>query len=295
MPGSRWCGTFWSSLPHDGRDRRSLFVTASIQRAAAATIAIDDDVAATFRLRPAPVVIANPVTCAGESSVPAPQSDVVSIGLLGYLRAQKGWPEFLEALRILLDRELPVRGVVIGGGVRGRDAFRGVRGRVLELCGVPDEDADFAQRVSRLGLEGHITQLPFTETPERALASIDVLLFPNQGRGLGRPVLEAAACGKPVVASGSPSGAGLLLDGTTGYLTAPDPASIADALARLVLDPTLRAQLGADAARHAEQFAPRLIAPQVENVWRKVLAGGTSGGKGREPVRVAGDARVDER
>jgi glycosyltransferase involved in cell wall biosynthesis len=287
-----------SSLPDEGRDRRSRLLTAFIERTSAATIAIDVDVAATFDLNPPPVVIPNPVTCAttrtDAAATPA-CPDRVSIGLLGYLRGQKGWPQFLEALRILLDRELPVHGVVIGGGVRGSGSFRGLRGRLLELCGVPDEEGSFAQRVTSLGLERHVTHHPFTDTPENALAAIDVLVFPNQGRGLGRPVLEAAACGKPVVASGSPSGAGLLLDGETGYLTRPDAASIADALSRLVLDPALRARLGAEGARHAAQFEPRVIGLRVEDVWRGVLAGRASSREGREPAGVPRDARLDER
>src|SRR5262249_6400421 len=100
--------------------------------------------------------------------------------------------------------------------------------------------------------------------------------------GLGRPVLEAAMHGKPVVASGSRDGAGVLLPGKTGLLlndTGPD--AIAEALRLLIDDPELRQRLGSAASEHARsRFDPRSNARAVESVYDQLL-GVTAGA---EPV-----------
>ena len=74
-------------------------------------------------------------------------------------------------------------------------------------------------------------------------AALDIMTFPNQGIGLGRPVLEAAMHGKPVVASGSRSGANVLVPGETGLLLEDaTPEHLARALRLLIDDPALRAR-----------------------------------------------------
>ena len=91
--------------------------------------------------------------------------------------------------------------------------------------------------------------------------------------GLGRPVLEAATYGKPVVASGSRDGAGILLPGRTGFLLDDaTPERIAAALRELIGDPGLRRRLGESAAAHArERFDPVLNARAVESVYDSLL------------------------
>ena len=209
-----------SSLAHGGRDRRSRWVAGRLDEWGDAAIAIDGDVARTFPLRLPVEVVPNPVVAepgaAADLGVPAGR---VAVGFFGYLRRQKGWPELVEAARLLVDAGAPVQIVVVGGGVRPPEAFRGVRGRVLRAAGVPDEERDLRARVAELDLSDHFTFLPFTTEPGAVYRALDIVVFPNQGAGLGRPVLEAAAYGKPVVASGSPDGAGHSAAGRDG-----DPA-----------------------------------------------------------------------
>jgi glycosyltransferase involved in cell wall biosynthesis len=263
-----------SSLPHGGRDRRSRWIARAIDRVGAVAIAIDDDVARTFHLKLRVHVIGNPVVTAegapADLGVPGGQ---VSVGFIGYLRRQKGWPEFLGALQLLVRDNARVHGVVVGGGVRPHRAFRGPRGRLLEALGIPDEEGAFARAVDELGLETRVTWLPFTKDMGSIYRALDIVVFPNQGAGLGRPVLEAAAYGLPVVASGSPDGAGVLDSEVTGLLVPrADPEDLAAAIERLVADDALRKRLGEAAAAHARLVAePRVIAARVEAAWSTSL------------------------
>ncbi len=86
-------------------------------------------------------------------------------------------------------------------------------------------------------------------------------------------MLEAATYGKPVVASGSETGAGVLLPGETGLLLADaSPQQLADALRLLIDDPDLRRRLGEAAAEHARtRFDPATNARAVERVYDELL------------------------
>ena len=101
-------------------------------------------------------------------------------------------------------------------------------------------------------------------------------------------MLEAATFGKPVVASGSKNGAGVLLPGRTGLLLEDaSPQELAAALSLLIDDPALRRRLGEAAAGHAQaRFDPVGNARAVERVYDELL--GLAGAAQRDvPVPVA--------
>jgi len=69
--------------------------------------------------------------------------------------------------------------------------------------------------------------------------------------GFGLALVEASACGLPVVAGNSGGVPDAVRDGETGFLVpAEDPAAFADAISRLLGDPGLARRVGA-AGRHA--------------------------------------------
>jgi glycosyltransferase involved in cell wall biosynthesis len=162
----------------------------------------------------------------------------------------------------------------MGGGVRPPEYFRTVRGRALELANLlTDEESAIKELVAAKGLEARFSFLPFTAETGEIYSALDIVTFPNQGVGLGRPVLEAAMYGKPVVASGSRTGAGVLLPGRTGLLLDDSsPEGIAGALRHLIDDRDLRARLGEAAQVHArERFDPVRNARAVEAVYDNLL------------------------
>jgi phosphatidylinositol alpha-1,6-mannosyltransferase len=71
--------------------------------------------------------------------------------------------------------------------------------------------------------------------------------------GFGMVFLEAAACGVPQVAGDSGGAAEAVEDGVTGFVVEHprDPGAVADALARLLDDPELRARMGHAARKRA--------------------------------------------
>lgn len=269
-----------SALAGEGRDRRSRTIGSFIDRYGDAAVAIDEDVAARFPISLPLTIVHNSVrmpsdaaTHDGKAALGLP-ADRVAIGFAGFVRRQKGWQELVSAARILVDEGQPAHFVIMGGGVRPPEYFRTLRGRALAVTNLlTDEESAIKDLVRDMGLEDHFSFLPFTAETGEIYSALDVVTFPNQGVGLGRPVLEAAMYGKPVVASGSRNGAGVLLPGETGILLDDaNPAALADALRRLIDDPALRTRLGEAAAQHARaKFDPARNARAVEAVYDELL------------------------
>lgn len=282
--GARVVWHLRSALAGEGRDGRSKAITALMDRWGDEAIAIDSDVAARFPLRqpvrivhnsvrfPDPAAGSDPDAARERLGIPA---GPVTVGFAGFLRRQKGWPELVEAARILVARGVPVHFVIVGGGVRPPAWFRSPYGRAIKAAGIlVDEESAITELVARYGLGGSFTFLPFVKDMREVYPALDVVTFPNQGVGLGRPVLEAAAHGKPVVAAGSADGAGVLLPGRTGLLLEHgSPAELAAVLEQLATDAELRARLGEAAAVHArDAFDPVRNARRVEAVYDGLLA-----------------------
>jgi glycosyltransferase involved in cell wall biosynthesis len=155
--------------------------------------------------------------------------DEVAIGFLGRLVLEKGLDIFAEVSRALTARGVPHRVLVIGDGpARGWFAER-----------VPHAAFAGFQRGDSLG---------------RAVASMDVFFNPSVTETFGNVTLEAMAAGVPVVAARATGAVDLVDEGVTGFLVPPrDVGAYADAIARLVHDPALRASAGA--AGHAKAAA----------------------------------------
>lgn len=287
-----------SALAGEGRDRRSRAIGTFIDRYGDAAIAIDGDVAARFPIELPLTIVHNSVRMPagplnghdGKAGLGLPP-DRVAIGFAGFVRRQKGWQELVSAARILVDEGQPAHFVIMGGGVRPPEYFKTLRGRALAVTNLlTDEESAIKDLVHEMGLEEHFSFLPFTAETGEIYSALDVVTFPNQGVGLGRPVLEAAMYGKPVVASGSHTGAGVLLPDETGILLDDaNPTALADALRDLIRDPELRTRLGEAAARHARaKFDPARNARAVEAVYEELLGLEAEGEPGRLPEAVAG-------
>jgi glycosyltransferase involved in cell wall biosynthesis len=93
---------------------------------------------------------------------------------------------------------------------------------------------------------GHRADVPLV------LAASDVLAFPSTVPHFARPIIEAGAMARPVVASRLGGPLELVEDGVTGLLVPPgDPAALATAIAPLLDDPERAARLGEAGYRRA--------------------------------------------
>ncbi len=131
------------------------------------------------------------------------------------------------------------------------------------------------ETVARLGLTDQVRFLGYVPTEDVcALYNLaDVFVFPSLYEGFGLPVLEAMACGAPVVTSR----VGALAEVAGGAAALVDPRDethIAAALARVLTDGTYAAHLRASGRARAAQFGWTRAATETVAVYRRALATG---------------------
>lgn len=107
------------------------------------------------------------------------------------------------------------------------------------------------------------------EALRRSLFSVAPSLWPEP---FGLVALEAAAAGKPIVASDIGGLRDIVVDGETGFLVPPeDRSALVGALQRMIADEELRARLGAAAKERAKDFSPVAILPRYEEAYRAAI------------------------
>lgn len=193
-----------------------------------------------------------------------PSGEEAIVMLASRMLWDKGIAEFVEAARRLKREGVSARFVLVG------------RCDEHNPAAIP---VDMIRRWVDGGLVewwGHQEDMPAT----LALATIAVL--PSYREGLPKSLLEAAACGKPLVATDVPGCRDILIHGVTGLLVPPqDSAALAAAIQALLDDPSLRTAMGA-AARElvVRSFSVEKVTGQMIRLYRELLAsqGGSAGG-----------------
>jgi glycosyltransferase involved in cell wall biosynthesis len=96
-----------------------------------------------------------------------------------------------------------------------------------------------------LGIAGRVRFLGLREDVPALMAASDVLLAPSRREALSLTLLEASACGLPIVATRVGGIGEVVEEGASGFLVAPDdPPALAAAIAPLLADAALRARCG---------------------------------------------------
>jgi len=108
--------------------------------------------------------------------------------------------------------------------------------------------------IARGGLSKVVQLVPSTSRPEDLYAAMDVLVCCSDGEGFSNVILEAMACGKPVIATAVGGNVEAVVDGSTGFLVPRrSPLAVAHAAERLARDKALRQSMGRNARQRVEE------------------------------------------
>jgi len=193
--------------------------------------------------RPAPVD-----RDAGRAALGLP-TDRFVVAVVGRVHPWKGQDILAWALAEPALAEIGAIGLVVGDAIAGGNA---------------EKRLDALERV--LPLDGRLRRLGFRDDVDTVLGAVDAVVVPStRPEPLGQVALEAAAAGRPVVASRAGGVAEVVRDGETGLLVPPgDPAALAAALARLAADPEEAARMGRTGA---ERLADEPAAEALQAVY----------------------------
>jgi len=167
--------------------------------------------------------------------------DDVVAGVVAALTPRKGHSLLLKAMA--LAAKVPIKS--------NEGPIRRQRLLCLVAGSGPSRDRIEAE-VGEQGLGEYVRLLGPLEDPRALLRALDIFVMPSRMEGLGVAVLEAMACGLPVVACAVGGLREAVEHERTGLLVAPDDAQMmARALMRLAMAPGLRAAMGAAARETA--------------------------------------------
>ena len=217
------------------------------------------DLGEAFGVDPSRVrVVPNPVDVAAVQAAAAEPLEAADeqrwrrpvIVAAGRLADAKNYPLLIEALA-LVRMQVPATLFVLGQGERADDlrrlaAERGL-GDVIVWCG-------------------------FQANPWKYMARADVFALTSRYEGFGNVVVEAMACGVPVVTTRSPGTEDIVRDGVDGLLTRHTPDAVAASLTRLLSDAAERDRMAAAARASACRFATPVIAQSYDAVFAEALA-----------------------
>ena len=160
--------------------------------------------------------------------IPAAAKEPVTITLMARMIRDKGIAEFVQALEILAARGLSVQGLLVGKPDSGNP--RSLSPEELEIltAGTPVE------------------WLGHRDDGYQIIVETDIVCLPTYyGEGIPRVLLEAGCVGRPVVSCRVPGPKDLIREGFDGLLVDPqDVGELADALEKLVTNPSLRREMG---------------------------------------------------
>ncbi|MHB8571667.1 MAG: glycosyltransferase family 4 protein [Candidatus Dormibacteria bacterium] len=188
--------------------------------------------------------------------VPArPEPRPFTVLFCANLNPRKGLDHLLEAMSILAGRVPEARLLVVGGPEAATGTYRR-RAAALDLEG----------RVEFTGPVDHDRLTPFFH---RA----DAFCLPSLGEPFGMTLIEAMACGLPLVATRAGGVPEVVREGQEALLVPPgDPPALAEALTRLALDPGLCRAMGAgNRAAAVARYDWERVVDQVEAAYREAL------------------------
>ena len=185
-------------------------------------------------------------------------SDVVA-GYVGRLVAIKGCEYFLYALELVRKKRSDIKGIIVGDGP--------LRKELEELA----KGLDLSESVVFAGAREDIPEV---------MHALDLFVLTSLNEGLGRVLLEAMACGVPVVASRVGGVAEIVLHRETGLLVPPEnPEGIAEAILEILNDKKKAELFSRKGKERTKLFDVRRMIERTEEIYQRLLVD-REGGRG---------------
>lgn len=201
------------------------------------------------------LILGSGVDCQRFSPVASEARTPLKAVLPARLLWDKGIAEFVEAAREIKASGRQIDFLLAGDPDEGNPAA------------VPAEQVERWQKEGLLKWLGHVDDMP------ALFRSVDMVVLPSYREGLPKGLIEASACGLPIVTTDVPGCREVVTDGDSGFLVpVKDSKALAKAIVALADDAALRSRMGARAReRSVNEFDEKIILQQTLSVYRELL------------------------
>jgi glycosyltransferase involved in cell wall biosynthesis len=170
----------------------------------------------------------------------------------GRLAEAKNFPLLIDAMALLRQRLPAARLFILGQG---------------------DQEPQLRQQIASLGLSDAVRLCGFQRNPWKYIARADVFALTSRYEGFGNVLVEAMACGVPVVVTSSPGPLEIVRDNVDGVIVPEHTApAVAQALEMMLTDDRRRASMAAAAREASSRFALPVIAGQYDSWFSELVA-----------------------
>ncbi len=196
------------------------------------------------------------------AGLPAAPAGCLRVGLVATYARWKGHDVFLEAIARLASAhpERPLRCYIVGGPI-------------YQTRGSQFDQGELRNLARRLGIGARVGFIDFQANIVPIYRALDVVVHASTApEPFGLTIIEAMACGKPVIASMAGGVADIIQNTYDSSGVAPgDVNGIVAALECLAADPQLRRQLGVRARESiCQRFADHRVGPQIQELYRSL-------------------------
>lgn len=198
-----------------------------------------------------------------------------------------GYPEMLERNNFKFPylNEKEIRIVFCGRFVRQKnlplliDAFTKVLDDNHEvklfLIGEGKDETKIRERVKSKGIQDNVEFVGFIPDPTVYFKNGDIFVLSSSWEGFGNVIVEAMACGIPVISTDCPFGpAEIISNGINGILVPPnDVEKLSEAIIYLLNNPEVRKRISIGGIKRAKNFQAKSIVNQYKKIINQIVLG----------------------
>ena len=135
------------------------------------------------------------------------------------------------------------------------------------ICGNGILDRELKEKATSLGITDHVHFLGHRNDVSEICTVADVFIFMSLQEGLPVALMEAMACGLPVICSNIRGNTDLIENGKNGELVGNNASSIAEAIIKLMKDKSLRKNYGEEAISTIKHFDIYTIEQEIRDLY----------------------------
>lgn len=178
-------------------------------------------------------------------------SKIPVIASVGRLVKAKDYPNLLKAFNLVVKKQ-PAFLIILGEG---------------------PEEQKIKIIASKLGISKNLALLGFKKNPYKYIKKASIFVLSSFREGFGNAVIEAMACGTPVVATNGRSGTGEIIENGKNGVLVPisNPEALAGAILEILNNPSLSIRLSSEGRKRSEYFSIEKSVKKYEEIFDKLI------------------------